>query len=127
MSQPTTCAQGWVGSLVTTLKAVQNSPPKLTIRNTVDSKRATNPTSTRYFPFLLGSVSSYSAAARHILALIILQLHFFLPFHSRKPPTMAPAKKQSSENKYSVILPTYNERRNLPIVAWLLNRTFTEA
>lgn len=40
---------------------------------------------------------------------------------------MAPAKKQSSENKYSVILPTYNERRNLPIVAWLLNRTFTEA
>lgn len=31
-----------------------------------------------------------------------------------------------SENKYSVILPTYNERRNLPIVTWLLNRTFTE-
>ncbi|KAK1542150.1 dolichol-phosphate mannosyltransferase [Colletotrichum paranaense] len=29
-------------------------------------------------------------------------------------------------NKYSVILPTYNERRNLPIVAWLLNRTFTQ-
>ncbi|KAH9231796.1 glycosyltransferase family 2 protein [Colletotrichum gloeosporioides 23] len=29
-------------------------------------------------------------------------------------------------NKYSVILPTYNERHNLPIVAWLLNRTFTE-
>ena len=29
-------------------------------------------------------------------------------------------------NKYSVILPTYNERKNLPIVAWLLNRTFTE-
>lgn len=31
-----------------------------------------------------------------------------------------------SQNKYSVILPTYNERKNLPIVAWLLNRTFTE-
>lgn len=30
-----------------------------------------------------------------------------------------------AKNKYSVILPTYNERRNLPIVAWLLNRTFT--
>ncbi|KAH0391428.1 dolichol-phosphate mannosyltransferase, partial [Aureobasidium melanogenum] len=29
-------------------------------------------------------------------------------------------------NKYSVLLPTYNERRNLPIIAWLLNRTFTE-
>lgn len=37
---------------------------------------------------------------------------------------MAPAK--ASANKYSVILPTYNERRNLPIITWLLNRTFTE-
>ena len=35
---------------------------------------------------------------------------------------MAPAKK----NFYSVILPTFNERQNLPVVAWLLNRTFTE-
>ena len=32
----------------------------------------------------------------------------------------------SSKNKYSVIIPTYNERRNLPIITWLLNRTFTE-
>lgn len=37
---------------------------------------------------------------------------------------MAPAK--ITKDKYSVILPTYNERKNLPIVAWLLNRTFTE-
>ncbi|GKU04191.1 dolichol-phosphate mannosyltransferase [Fusarium langsethiae] len=29
-------------------------------------------------------------------------------------------------NKYSVILPTYNERKNLPIITWLLNRTLTE-
>ncbi|KAF1352225.1 mannose phospho-dolichol synthase [Delphinella strobiligena] len=29
-------------------------------------------------------------------------------------------------NKYSVLLPTYNERRNLPIITWLLARTFTE-
>lgn len=28
--------------------------------------------------------------------------------------------------KYSVILPTYNERHNLPIIIWLLNKTFTE-
>ena len=27
--------------------------------------------------------------------------------------------------KYSVLLPTYNERRNLPILVWLLHRTFT--
>lgn len=39
---------------------------------------------------------------------------------------MAPAKA-ATKDKYSVILPTYNERRNLPIMAWLLNRTFTEA
>ena len=34
---------------------------------------------------------------------------------------MAPKK-----DKYTVILPTYNERRNLPIIIWLLNKTFTE-
>ncbi len=31
----------------------------------------------------------------------------------------------SSKEKYTVILPTYNERRNLPIICWLLERTFT--
>jgi hypothetical protein len=35
---------------------------------------------------------------------------------------MVPTKK----DKYSVLLPTYNERRNLPIITWLLNKTFTE-
>lgn len=29
-------------------------------------------------------------------------------------------------NKYSVIIPTYNERKNLPIITWLLARMFTE-
>ncbi|KAL9630910.1 MAG: hypothetical protein Q9164_006178 [Protoblastenia rupestris] len=32
----------------------------------------------------------------------------------------------SSKEKYTVILPTYNERANLPIIIWLLARTFTE-
>lgn len=36
---------------------------------------------------------------------------------------MAP---EANKNKYSVLLPTYNERRNLPIITWLLNKTFTE-
>ncbi|RKF71220.1 Dolichol-phosphate mannosyltransferase subunit 1 [Golovinomyces cichoracearum] len=31
-----------------------------------------------------------------------------------------------SKDKFSIILPTYNERKNLPIITWLLNRTFTE-
>ncbi|TLD30322.1 hypothetical protein PspLS_02257 [Pyricularia sp. CBS 133598] len=40
---------------------------------------------------------------------------------------MAPAAKTSSgKDLYSVILPTFNERQNLPIVTWLLNKTFTE-
>lgn len=30
-----------------------------------------------------------------------------------------------TQNKYSVILPTYNEKRNLPILIYLLNKTFT--
>lgn len=30
------------------------------------------------------------------------------------------------QNKYSVLLPTYNERENLPIITWLLAKTFTE-
>ncbi|KAI9821355.1 MAG: dolichol-P-mannose synthesis [Thelocarpon impressellum] len=39
---------------------------------------------------------------------------------------MAPAKKLAQKEKYSVIIPTYNERRNLPIITWLLARTFTD-
>ncbi|KAE8449323.1 dolichol-P-mannose synthesis [Mollisiaceae sp. DMI_Dod_QoI] len=33
----------------------------------------------------------------------------------------------AAKNKYSVILPTYNERKNLPIIVWLLNDSFTKA
>jgi hypothetical protein len=32
----------------------------------------------------------------------------------------------ATKNKYSVILPTYNERRNLPIITWLIQKTFKE-
>jgi dolichol-phosphate mannosyltransferase len=39
---------------------------------------------------------------------------------------MAPAKPSPGKDTYSVILPTFNERQNLPIITWLLNRTFTE-
>lgn len=34
--------------------------------------------------------------------------------------------KMAPANKYSVILPTYNERRNLPIIVWLIEKTFRE-
>lgn len=36
---------------------------------------------------------------------------------------MAPTTKT---DKYSVILPTYQERKNLPVITWLLAKTFTE-
>jgi dolichol-phosphate mannosyltransferase len=31
-----------------------------------------------------------------------------------------------TQNKYTVILPTYQERENLPIITWLLAKTFKE-
>jgi len=37
---------------------------------------------------------------------------------------MAKAKAQQ-KNKYSVILPTYNERQNLPVLVQMLYDTFT--
>ncbi|OKL63131.1 Dolichol-phosphate mannosyltransferase [Talaromyces atroroseus] len=32
-----------------------------------------------------------------------------------------------ANDKYSVILPTYNERKNLPIICWLIEKTFRES
>lgn len=40
--------------------------------------------------------------------------------------TSLSSNMSTNSYKYSVILPTYQERRNLPIVIWLLARTFTE-
>lgn len=40
---------------------------------------------------------------------------------------MAPSYSGAlSSHKYSVILPTYNEKKNLPVIVWLLAKTFTE-
>lgn len=36
------------------------------------------------------------------------------------------AKKSDTKDTYSVILPTFNERQNLPVITWLLARTFQE-
>jgi dolichol-phosphate mannosyltransferase len=32
----------------------------------------------------------------------------------------------AKKNRYSIILPTYNERDNLPLIIWLLVKTFTD-
>merc|ERR1712137_1117896 len=49
--------------------------------------------------------------------------HQFAAPEHRLPTTMA---SKPNTNKYSVLLPTYNERRNLPIITWLLAKTFEE-
>ncbi|XP_071957709.1 dolichol-phosphate mannosyltransferase subunit 1-like [Antedon mediterranea] len=37
------------------------------------------------------------------------------------------APKNSKKDKYSILLPTYNERENLPLIIWLLVKSFTES
>ncbi|CAK5264160.1 unnamed protein product [Mycena citricolor] len=48
------------------------------------------------------------------------------PFESNVSLTMQGQFATSDTHKYSVILPTYNERKNLPIVVWLLARVFEQ-
>lgn len=78
-------------------------------------ERARKPNFHTLFNFLVTSfLSSIHLYTRQFI-FTFFSSHFF---------TM-PAKSETG-NKYSVILPTYNERRNLPIITWLLNKTFTE-
>ncbi|OCF54152.1 dolichol-phosphate mannosyltransferase [Kwoniella mangroviensis CBS 10435] len=39
-------------------------------------------------------------------------------------PSIDASTAPSGADKYSVILPTYNERKNLPVIVWLLAKTF---
>ncbi|TRM57172.1 glycosyltransferase family 2 protein [Schizophyllum amplum] len=48
------------------------------------------------------------------------------PFDSAPARTMQGQFSSSDTHKYSVILPTYNERKNLPVIIWLLAKTFEE-
>ena len=69
--------------------------------------------------------AQFCGALRSLLSLTVLSnsAHINRP----KATSMAPTKKtSSSKDVYSVILPTFNERQNLPIITWLLNKTFTE-
>ena len=63
----------------------------------------------------------------HLNTTLLCQL--ILPLRASIPSLLHPIyikMAPASKDKYSVLLPTYNERRNLPIITWLLNRTFTE-
>jgi hypothetical protein len=48
------------------------------------------------------------------------------PFESNVSRTMQGSFTTTNTHKYSVILPTYNERKNLPVIIWLLNKVFQE-
>lgn len=48
------------------------------------------------------------------------------PFESSVSLTMQGQYASPDTHKYSVILPTYNERKNLPVIIWLLANVFTE-
>lgn len=48
------------------------------------------------------------------------------PFDSTVSLDMQGSHNTPDTHRYSVILPTYNERKNLPIITWLLARTFEE-
>ncbi|KAK7468400.1 dolichol-P-mannose synthesis [Stygiomarasmius scandens] len=48
------------------------------------------------------------------------------PFESNVSLNMQGNYSSPDTHKYSVILPTYNERKNLPIIVWLLAKTFEE-
>lgn len=47
---------------------------------------------------------------------------------SRTPPRprREPGGRAPQQDKYSVLLPTYNERENLPLIVWLLVKSFSE-
>jgi dolichol-phosphate mannosyltransferase len=51
---------------------------------------------------------------------------------SRKTGRSPPRSRREQEgrsprqDKYSVLLPTYNERENLPLIVWLLVKSFSE-
>lgn len=48
------------------------------------------------------------------------------PYESAASLNMQGTFASADTHRYSVILPTYNERKNLPVIVWLLARTFTE-
>jgi dolichol-phosphate mannosyltransferase len=48
------------------------------------------------------------------------------PFDSNAALNMQGQYLSPNTHKYSVILPTYKERKNLPLIIWLLAKVFKE-
>ncbi|WEW55089.1 dolichol-P-mannose synthesis [Emydomyces testavorans] len=60
---------------------------------------------------------------RYRPSLEVLHQNSVLEIHEAR---QSKALKMAPTDKYSVILPTYNERKNLPIICWLIEKTFRE-
>jgi len=75
-------------------------------------------------------------ASKHVPLTVTKYLDISVHIRSFEPPTdnalplwprtipINQAFTMATRNKYTVLLPTYNERRNLPIIVWLLEQTF---
>lgn len=50
----------------------------------------------------------------------------YINIHQQHHHHLSHNSTMTSQPKYSVLLPTYNERDNLPIIIWLLTKTFHE-
>lgn len=59
----------------------------------------------------------------HFWALTLLALSFAIR-ESQNQATRDSSKFMTKMTKYSILLPTYNEKDNLPIIIWLINQTF---
>src|SRR5262245_10823179 len=69
-----------------------------------------------WFKCDLSDVADDILEARHVTDVV----------HCMDNITLDMRSKSSRNQKYSVILPTYNERKNLPIITWLLAKVFQE-
>jgi hypothetical protein len=48
------------------------------------------------------------------------------PSNRRAVAAAAPSGPRTAGNKYSVLLPTYNERENLPLITYMLDKVFVD-
>lgn len=69
-----------------------------------------------------------------ILALLFVCVIAFIPyfnnipvnFNNNKCSCIFHSENMTMKNKYSILLPTYNERENLPIIIWMIEKYMNE-
>lgn len=87
--------------------------------------------------FLTGAAASIVSNETSLARFAVLAPYgsFYLPvtycvlhlFVSLPPVADCPSLfAMGDKNKYSILLPTYNEKENLPIIIWLINKYMTE-